>query len=79
MAIEFLVHLERFELSCLSAQPPQGCVYTSSTTDAFSWLPVRVTLSVGLSTSDLQSLLALYETTRQIKEDALAVDCSALM
>ena len=36
-------------------------------------------ISVGLSTSDLQSLLALYETTRQIKEDALAVDCSALM
>ena len=34
MAIDFLVHLERFELSCLSAQPPQGCVYTSSTTDA---------------------------------------------
>lgn len=55
------------------------CVYHSSTTDAFSLLPVRVTLSVGLSTSDLQSLLALYETTRQIKEDALAVDCSALM
>ena len=32
-----------------------------------NWLPVRVTLSVGLSTRDLQSLLALYETTWQLK------------
>ena len=28
------MHLERFELSCLSAQPPQGCVHAISTTDA---------------------------------------------
>ena len=27
-----LLCCQRFELSCLSAQPPQGCVYTSYTT-----------------------------------------------
>lgn len=38
----------------------QATVYTPS-----KWLPVRVTLPVGLSTRRLQRLLALYETTWQ--------------
>lgn len=81
----FLVHPERFELSCLSAQPPQGCVYTISTTDAGRGSRTR-TCDVSKwwrLYRPLSSLLDVIPRSlrdyQAIKEDALAVDCSALM
>ena len=41
------------------------------------WLPVRVTLPVGFETRDLQSLLALYETTWHLEIGCEGWNCTS--
>ena len=70
-----LLCCQRFELSCLSTQPPQGCVYTSSTTDAGR--QGRTRTYVVSNVRDLQSRAFATQLHLTIKiKDVLACVCS---
>ena len=70
-----LLCCQRFELSCLSAQPPQGCVYTSYTTGGGR--QGRTRTYVVSNVRDLQSRAFATQLHLTIKiKDVLACVCS---